>query len=248
VADEPELRQSTEQWRADLRALANEPERLGFAQSLGEGVDVLDVIVTNSTSCTDSFVAPERAQRVVVIVKSGELHRGPPSARRRSAVLAQVLRPGGGHRDEHAASGRMTTRDEASLVGVFPYGEVRARRPPRLEHVGVGAGVGAHPLEEVEDQGIDGLGHRGPCWIGAGQSITSPGCRRLMGSKLRPSTTVRASQPRSHKLGLAQIQPEVGRSRKIRLRIDLAVEDEGVMADFCQKSNRPHRSAQRAGV
>jgi hypothetical protein len=29
LADQPELRQSTEQWRADLRALANEPERLG---------------------------------------------------------------------------------------------------------------------------------------------------------------------------------------------------------------------------
>jgi hypothetical protein len=38
-ADEPELRQSTEEWRADLGALANEHERFGRAQSLGERVD-----------------------------------------------------------------------------------------------------------------------------------------------------------------------------------------------------------------
>jgi hypothetical protein len=45
LADKPELRQSTEQRRADLGALANQHQRVGLAQSLGERVDVLDVIV-----------------------------------------------------------------------------------------------------------------------------------------------------------------------------------------------------------
>jgi hypothetical protein len=58
------------------------------------------------------------------------------------------------------------TRDEASIVGVLPHGKARTRRPPRLEHLGVGAGVGADPLEEVEDQGVDGLGHY--CCVGSG--------------------------------------------------------------------------------
>jgi hypothetical protein len=41
------------------------------------------------------------------------------------SVLPQVLRPGGGHRDERIASRRVMTGDEASVVGVFPHGEMR---------------------------------------------------------------------------------------------------------------------------
>ena len=89
-------------------------------------------------------------------------------------MLPQMLRPGGGHQDKRAASRRMMTRDEASIVGVFPHGQARTRRSPHLEHVGVGAGVGPHPLEEVEDQGIDSAGHGGPCGLAqVGQYIAS---------------------------------------------------------------------------
>ena len=31
---------------------------------------------------------------------------------------------------------------------------------PRLDDLTVGTGVGAQPLEEVEDQGVDTVGHR----------------------------------------------------------------------------------------
>jgi hypothetical protein len=117
LADEPELRQSAEEWRGDLGALANEHERFGVAQSLGERVDVLDVIVPDLDVVPRQVrEAVERPQRVLVVVEDGDLHRGRPSARRRLAVLAQMLRPGGGNRDERAASRRTTTRDEASLA------------------------------------------------------------------------------------------------------------------------------------
>jgi hypothetical protein len=89
-----------------------------------------------------------------------------PSARRRLAVLAQVLRSGGGHRDEGAASRRMMTRDESAVVGVLPHGKTRTRRPPRREHLGVRPGVRAHPLQEVEDQAVDGVGQRRAVEIG----------------------------------------------------------------------------------
>ena len=45
LADQPELRQPLEQRRADLRALADQHQRLGVLQALGERVDVLDVVV-----------------------------------------------------------------------------------------------------------------------------------------------------------------------------------------------------------
>ena len=123
LADQPELRQSAEEWRADLGALANEHERFGLAQSLRERVDILDVIVPDlDVVPRQRREAVERAQRVVVVVEDGDLHRGQLSAGRRLAVLPQVLRPGGGHRDESAASRRMMTCDEASVVGVFPNG------------------------------------------------------------------------------------------------------------------------------
>jgi hypothetical protein len=82
------------------------------------------------------------------------------SAARWWAVLSQVLGAGRSHRDERALSANTTARNEAAVVGVFPHRKTRARRPPRLEHLGVGARFGAHPLEEIKDQCVDGVGHR----------------------------------------------------------------------------------------
>ena len=45
LADQPELGQALEQRRADLRALADQHQRLGVLQPLGQHVDVLDVVV-----------------------------------------------------------------------------------------------------------------------------------------------------------------------------------------------------------
>jgi len=69
-----------------------------------------------------------------------------------------VRHAGGGHGDERAAPRRTVTHDEASVDGVFPHGKAWTRGLPGVEYLGVGAGVGAHPLKEVEDQGVDGAG------------------------------------------------------------------------------------------
>jgi hypothetical protein len=107
--------------RPNLCALANEHQRFGLAQSLGEPDDP-DVVVPDLDIVPRQLrEAGERAQQVVVVVEDRDLRRGQPSARRRLAVLSQVLRPGGGHRDEPAASRRMMTRDEAPVVGLFPH-------------------------------------------------------------------------------------------------------------------------------
>jgi hypothetical protein len=76
-------------------------------------------------------------------------------------VRSQVFGTGGRHRDERALSGSATARHETAVAGVFPHRKTRARRPPRLEHVGVRAGFGPHPFQEVEDQGVDVVGHGG---------------------------------------------------------------------------------------
>lgn len=93
---------------------------------------------------------------------------------RRLAVLAQVLRSGGGQRDLRATFRRAMTDNEAAVVGVLPDGEARTRRLPRLEYLDVRARPGAHPLEEIEDQPVDSVRHRGPAEIWpVGQCITS---------------------------------------------------------------------------
>ena len=61
---------------------------------------------------------------------------------RRLAVLAQVLRSGGGQRDLRATFRRAMTDNEAAVVGVLPDGEARTRRLPRLEYLDVGAARG----------------------------------------------------------------------------------------------------------
>jgi hypothetical protein len=87
LADQPQLRQSTEERRADLGALANEHQRFGFAQSFGERVDVLDVIAPDLDLVPRQLrEAVERAQRVVVVVEDRDPHRGRSSAWPPSAV------------------------------------------------------------------------------------------------------------------------------------------------------------------
>lgn len=70
-------------------------------------------------------------------------------------MLAQVLRSSGGDRDECTDTRGAMTCDEASVVGVLPHRQAGTRRPPRIEHLGIGARARSHPFEEVEDQGVD---------------------------------------------------------------------------------------------
>ena len=76
LADEPQLRQALEQRRADLGALADQHQRLGVPQPLGQRVDVLDVIVPDRDVVAGQLrEAGQRAQRVEVVVEDGDLHR-----------------------------------------------------------------------------------------------------------------------------------------------------------------------------
>ena len=51
---------------------------------------------------------------------------------------------------------------EASVIGVLPYRQTRTRCPPCVEDLGVGTGMRADPLQEVEDQVLHGVGHGFP--------------------------------------------------------------------------------------
>jgi hypothetical protein len=60
-----------------------------------------------------------------------------------------------GNRNELTVPRLVDPLDEASVVGLLPDGKARARRPPRVEHLGVGARAGAQPLEEVQHKVVD---------------------------------------------------------------------------------------------
>src|SRR6185312_5849242 len=75
LADQLELRQPLDERRADLRALADQHQRLGIAQPFGEGLDVLNVIVPDRHVVTrQRGEAIERAHRVVIVVENGDFH------------------------------------------------------------------------------------------------------------------------------------------------------------------------------
>ena len=75
LAYEPKFVQPVEQWRADLGALAYQHQHLGVTQSFGQRIDFLDVVVPDFDLVTRQlFEAVECAERVVIIVKNGDLH------------------------------------------------------------------------------------------------------------------------------------------------------------------------------
>jgi hypothetical protein len=77
------------------------------------------------------------------------------------APPAQLLRPGGGNRNAGAAFWCRLTVNEATLLSGLPNRQAWARRPPGLKDFGVGAWVRADPFEEIEDEGVDSVGHDG---------------------------------------------------------------------------------------
>jgi hypothetical protein len=76
-------------------------------------------------------------------------------------MLAQVLRPGGGNGNAGAAFRRRLTVNEATLLSGLPNRQAWARRPPGLKDFGVGPWLRADPFEEIEDEGVDSVGHDG---------------------------------------------------------------------------------------
>ena len=76
-------------------------------------------------------------------------------------MLAQVLCPRGGNRDAGTAFRCGLTVDEPTLLSSLPNRQAWARRPPGLKDLGVGARARADPFEEIEDEGVDSVGHDG---------------------------------------------------------------------------------------
>jgi hypothetical protein len=76
-------------------------------------------------------------------------------------MSVQVRLPCGGQQDEDVDVSRITsTYDETSSIGVFPDRKTWARRAPRVEYLGVRAGRPVDPLEEIDYEGLDGVGQR----------------------------------------------------------------------------------------
>ena len=78
----------------------------------------------------------------------------------RRSMGPEVLQTGWRDHDPGGLTRLAMAHDEAGVGGVLPHGQARAGRPPGLHGLGVRPGVRADPLEEVEDQVVDGLGHR----------------------------------------------------------------------------------------
>src|SRR5262245_36370058 len=74
-------------------------------------------------------------------------------------MLSQVLQSGCGQGDDLALTALTVTLDETAVVGVLPDGQPWARRSPRLHHLGIGTRRDTHPLEQVQDQGVDNISH-----------------------------------------------------------------------------------------
>lgn len=77
-----------------------------------------------------------------------------------------MLPTSSGQRDEPTTAHLIVTCHEATVIGVFPYGQTRTGRPPGLEYLGVWTRFGSYPLEKVEDQRFNGVGRRAP--VGSG--------------------------------------------------------------------------------
>ena len=80
LADELELGQPRQQRRANLGALADEDQRLGVRQALGQDVDVLGMVVPDrDVVAVELSKAGQRPHGVVIVVKNGDFHATPPA-------------------------------------------------------------------------------------------------------------------------------------------------------------------------
>ena len=78
LADEPQRVEALEQRLTDLRALANQHERLRVLEARGERVDVLRVIVPDRDLVSVQLAkARERTKGVEVVVEDRDLHGMP---------------------------------------------------------------------------------------------------------------------------------------------------------------------------
>ena len=76
LADQLQLRQPLDERRADLRALADQHQRLDVFQPFGERVCVLHMIVPHLDVVPGELgEGAERAHRVVIVVEDGDFHQ-----------------------------------------------------------------------------------------------------------------------------------------------------------------------------
>ena len=73
--------------------------------------------------------------------------------------VLELLPTGTGNRNK-AVPVRNVTRHQAPIICLLPYRKTRARRPPGIEHLVVWAGFRSYPLEQVQDERINGLQRR----------------------------------------------------------------------------------------
>ena len=65
-----------QQRRADLGPLAYQHQHFRIPQSFGQRIDILDMIVPDLDFVTCQFFeAVESAERIVIVVKNGDLHK-----------------------------------------------------------------------------------------------------------------------------------------------------------------------------
>lgn len=64
----------------------------------------------------------------------------------------------GRHLNDGAMSGDVHARGKSTVDAVFPHRQSWARRPPCIEHVGMGSGFARDPFQEIKDQGIEVMG------------------------------------------------------------------------------------------
>jgi hypothetical protein len=76
--------------------------------------------------------------------------------------LLEELGSSGGNRNERTVPRLTAAFDEASVIGLFPYGEARTRRSPGLEHLGIGSLAETQPLKQIENEVIEVVGHGAP--------------------------------------------------------------------------------------
>ena len=74
---------------------------------------------------------------------------------------AQVLCPGGGNGNAGAPFRCRLAGDETMFLSGLPNWQARTRRAPGLEDFAVGTWARADPFEEIEGEGVDGVGHDG---------------------------------------------------------------------------------------
>jgi hypothetical protein len=88
LADQPQLRQSLQQRRADLRALAKQHQSLGVAQPVGQHIDILHVVVPDRHLVPGELAeARQAAQRIEPVVEDRDFHAVLPMGGARAVLL-----------------------------------------------------------------------------------------------------------------------------------------------------------------